>query len=87
MVTKWTERLPATLALLQYPNGRTIERSIAAGPGGLQPGQEFTMVGRRWRVGHHVVGRSRRSLNGSGALCCLPVDAVSPLINVRAGLE
>ena len=87
MATKWTERPPTNLALLQDPNGRTIERSIPSGPTGLQPGQEFTMVGRRWRVGHHVVGRSRRSSRGSGALCCLPVDAVSPLINVRAGLE
>jgi hypothetical protein len=85
MVTKRVERPPTTLALLQYPNGRTIERSIPAAPGGLQPGQEFTMVGRRWRVGHHVV--ARRSVSGSGAFCCVPVDAVSPLIAVRAGLE
>ena len=85
MVTKSAERPPINVALLQYPNGRTIERSVPAGPGGLQPGQEFTMVGRRWRVGHHVVGR--RSVNGAGAFCCVPVDAVSPLIDLRAGRE
>jgi hypothetical protein len=72
------------LAVLRYPNGRTIERSIPAGQAGMRAGHEFTMAGRRWRVGQ-VLPATRRSPDVRAM--CGPVDALSPLLEFRASAE
>ena len=62
------------VVVLRYPNGRQIERTITARI--LNPGAQFTLLGRRWRV-DHVVPATR--LRGQPIIVCLPADQLSPL--------
>jgi hypothetical protein len=67
----WSTQLVA----LQYPNGREIEREVSV-PRELQPGDEFTLVGREWRVGYR---QPPSRLHPHPRLVCTPVDPSSPL--------
>jgi hypothetical protein len=58
---------------LQYPNGREHECAVEVRRE-LVPGNEITLVGRRWRVSH--VRKQRRSQTPE--LVCTAVDS-SPL--------
>jgi len=62
---------------LQYPNGREHECAVEV-QRELVPGEEITLVGRRWRVGY--VRKQRRSVTPE--LVCTALDS-SPLAQQR----
>lgn len=60
-----------SLVSLEYPNGRTHHATIV-GEAVLQPGQEFDLHGRRWRV--VAPARTRRSSAVPGRILCKQVE-------------